>query len=202
MGQGTAYDVAAVRARFPALKDGSAHFDGPGGTQTPLPVIDAIAGALSRPLSNRGVVTAGERNAETIVAETRQALAGLGPRDEGPRRERLVSAFAVLDRHEDALRRVIEEGLSAFDQVTVHSRAPERTPTLLLTIDGRSTADAYWFLAERGMDTPSGSSYALEASRRLGLGDAGGLRVGLAPYNDAGDVDRLLRNLEAFLRRG
>lgn len=397
------YDVAAVRAQFPALKAGSAHFDGPGGTQTPLPVIDAIADALSRPLSNRGHRTPGERNAEASVAGARHALAdllgarpsgivfgrsatqltydfsrtlakawspgdevvvtrldhdsnirpwvqaaesagavvrwadfdpatgelgldgvravlsertrlvavtaasnligtrpavaeiaraahevgallyvdgvhytahvsvdigllgadffvcspykflgphmgvlasrpelleslapdkllpstnavperfefgtlpyeflagaraavdflaGLGPHGGGTRRERLVSAFAALDRHEDALRLRIEAGLAAFDQVTVYSRAAERTPTLLLTIDGRSTVDAYRHLAERGVDAPSGSFYALEASRRLGLGDAGGLRVGLAPYNNTEDVDRLLHALSDFL---
>src|SRR6266702_1730036 len=71
------YDVAAVRAQFPALASGIAHFDGPGGTQTPRPVIDAIAAALSSPLSNRGDGTPGERNAEAIVAESRQALADL-----------------------------------------------------------------------------------------------------------------------------
>ncbi|MGO4757870.1 cysteine desulfurase-like protein, partial [Streptomyces sp. 2MCAF27] len=71
---------------------------------------------------------------------------------------------------------------------------------LLLTIEGRDTVDAYHYLAARGVDAPSGSFYALEASRRLGLGDTGGLRVGLAPYNDTGDVDRLLEGLSDFLR--
>jgi selenocysteine lyase/cysteine desulfurase len=36
-------------------------------------------------------------------------------------------------------------------------------------------------------------------SRRLGLGDAGGLRIGLAPYTDDADVDRLLEGLHAEL---
>ena len=42
------------------------------------------------------------------------------------------------------------------------------------------------------MLAPSGNFYAVEASRHLGLGDAGGLRVGLAPYTNADDVERLL----------
>jgi cysteine desulfurase family protein (TIGR01976 family) len=127
-------------------------------------------------------------------------LAGLGPQRQGERRERLLSAYTALEEHEDALRLRIEEGLAAFPQITVHSRAAERTPTLLLTIEGRSTADAYRFLAGRGVDAPSGSFYALEASRRLGLGDTGGLRVGLAPYSSTEDVDRLLQGLADFLR--
>ena len=54
------------------------------------------------------------------------------------------------------------------------------------------------FLAERGVNAPAGSFYAIEASRWLGLGDTGGLRVGLAPYSDASDVDRLLAGLRAW----
>ena len=83
--------------------------------------------------------------------------------------------------------------------VTVHSRAGSRTPTLLLSFPGRDPQDAYRFLAERGVNAPAGTFYALEASRRLGFGDRGALRVGLAPYTDDGDVDRLLTGLGEFL---
>ena len=57
---------------------------------------------------------------------------------------------------------------------------------------GRPRAGGVAFLAARGVNAPAGSFYALEASRRLGLGDTGALRVGLAPYVDDTDVDRLL----------
>lgn len=401
------YDVAAVRARFPALASGFAHFDGPGGTQTPRPVIDAITAALAGPLSNRGAGTPGERNADAAVAESRRALADLlaadpsgivfgrsatqltydfsrtlaktwAPGDEvvvtrldhdsnvrpwiqaaeavgavvrwadfdpasgdltpdhvravlsertrlvavtaasnligtqpdipaiarlthevgallyvdgvhhtahacvdlgtlgadfyicspykflgphlgvlaadpalletltpdkllpstnavperfefgtlpyemlagtraavdfladlgspnggaagGTRRDRLAATFAALEEHEDVLRTRIESGLAELESVTVYSRAPRRTPTLLLTIADRSTVDAYRFLAENKVHAPSGSFYAIEASRRLGLGDTGGLRIGLAPYNDAQDVERLLSALTKFV---
>ena len=39
----------------------------------------------------------------------------------------------------------------------------------------------------------------LYEARRLGFGDRGALRVGLAPYSDDGDVDRLLTGLGEFL---
>ena len=50
------------------------------------------------------------------------------------------------------------------------------------------------------MNAPAGAFYALEASRRLGLGDSGALRVGLAPYVDDTDVERLLAGLHDFVQ--
>ncbi|MDV6290552.1 cysteine desulfurase-like protein [Streptomyces sp. UP1A-1] len=394
-----ALDVDAIRAQIPALKSGSARFDAPGGTQTPQPVIDAVAEALAHPLANRGRTTEGERNADGIVTDARGALAdllgvdprgvvfgrsatqlaydlsrtlartwqpgdevvvtrldhdsnirpwvqaaeaagatvrwadfdpatgellpehieavlsprtrlvavtaasnligtmpdvaavarlahgvgallhvdavhyashavvdlaalgadtlvcspykflgphlgvlaarpefletlrpdkllpssdavperfelgtlpyellagaraavdflaGLEPQARGSRRDRLAASFAALEAHEEALRERIERGLADLGGITVYSRAARRTPTLLFTVAGLSPAEVYGLLAERGVDAPAGSFYALEASRRLGLGDEGAVRVGLAPYTDANDVDRLLTAL-------
>jgi cysteine desulfurase family protein (TIGR01976 family) len=396
------YDVAAVRAQFPALRAGTAHFDGPGGTQVPEPVARAVAETLTSPMANRGRITAAERNADDVVLAARQAMAdllgadprgivfgrsatqltfdvsralaaGWGPGDEvvvsrldhdanvrpwvraaeaagatvrwtvfdpatgeltaddvaavlsertrlvavtgasnligtrppvaeigrlvhdagallavdgvhltahapvdvaalgadlftcspykflgphcgvlaaapalletlspakllpsteevperfelgtlpyelmagttaavdflagltdagGSRRERLVAAMTTLEAYEDELREQLEKELTALPGVRLWSRAAHRTPTLLVTFDDRDAADAYRFLAGRGVNAPAGSFYAIEASRWLGLGDTGGLRVGLAPYNDRDDVDRLLAGLRTFL---
>jgi cysteine desulfurase family protein (TIGR01976 family) len=395
------YDVAAVRAQFPALTAGYAHFDGPGGSQVPAPVADAVARTLVSPLANRGRVTAAERAADEIVATARHAVADLlgadpggvvfgrsmtqitfdiartlattwEPGDEvvvtsldhdanirpwvlaaeavgarvrwaefdpdtaelsaeavaevlsprtrlvaltaasnllgtcppvraitdlahdagaltyvdgvhatahlpvhvdamgadffvcspykflGPhcgtlaatpalleglrpqkllpspdvvperfelgtlpyellagttaaidflaglgagetRRDRLVVAMGAIGDHEDRLRERIEDGLARLPGVTVLPRAAHRTPTLLVTFAEHEPAAAYSFLAERGVHAPAGTFYAIEPSRRLGLGDTGALRVGLAPYVDDTDVDRLLAGLAEFL---
>ncbi|MGY1840386.1 MULTISPECIES: cysteine desulfurase-like protein [unclassified Modestobacter] len=396
------FDVAALRAQFPALRGGAAHFDGPGGSQTPLAVAQAVAATMTAPMANRGSVTQAERNADAVVREARQAVADLtggepggvvfgrsataltyelsrvlsagwgtgdevvvtrldhdanirpwvqaaeargatvrwadfdpatgelhaatvgallsertrlvavtgasnligtrpdvaaisalahdagalvwvdgvhltahapvdvtvlgadffvcspykflGPHcgclvaapalletlhpdkllpstnavperfelgtlpyellagtttavdvlagiagPEGDRRSRLTAAMAAVEEHEDRLRVRIEDGVRELPGVTLWSRAGRRTPTLLLTFAGRDAADAHRFLAERGVNAPAGSFYALEASRHLGLGDTGGLRVGLAPYSDDADVDRLLTGLRAWL---
>ncbi len=400
----SAFDVAAVRRYFPALSDGTAYFDGPGGSQTPTVVADAIRDALLRPLSNRGTATTAARNAEDIVGQCRLALGDLlnadadevifgrsmtaltfdvsralsaqwRPGDEivvtrldhdsnvrpwviaaasagavvrwvdfdpataelpvpnieaqlssrtrlvavtaasnligtmpdvraiatcthaagallyvdgvhytahyavdvralgadffacspykflgphcgvvvgrrdiltelrpaklvpapdrvperfeqgtlpyelmagttaaidflagmtpatGSRRDRLVTAMDALEDHEDALRHRIEAGLCQLSEVTVHSRAAHRTPTLLLTIAGHEPAAISAVLAQHHINAPDGSFYAYEASRRLGLGATGGLRVGLAPYSDDADVDRLLAGLAAYFRQ-
>jgi selenocysteine lyase/cysteine desulfurase len=125
-------------------------------------------------------------------------LAGLTPAV-GSRRTRLVAAMTTLEAYEDELREHLDAELAALPGVRLWSRAAHRTPTLLLTFDGHEAADAYRFLAERGVNAPAGSFYAIEASRWLGLGDTGGLRVGLAPYSDRGDVDRLLSGVREFL---
>src|SRR4051812_25683095 len=71
------YDVAAVRARFPGLQTGTAHFDGPGGSQVPESVARAVAETLTSPIANRGWVTGAERLADDVVRDARQALADL-----------------------------------------------------------------------------------------------------------------------------
>ena len=70
-------DLAAIRSHFPSLASGTAHFDGPGGTQTPDVVARAVHDTLVAPLSNRGVLTEAERNADVAVTEARAALGDL-----------------------------------------------------------------------------------------------------------------------------
>ncbi len=398
------YDVAAVRSHFPALSAGAAHFDGPGGSQTPTPVADAVAATLTAAIANRGTVTPAEQRAEDVVAECRSALAdllgadprgivfgrsatdltydfartlaktwsagdevvvsrldhdanvrpwvqaaaaagasvkwidfdpttgelttddlaavlsprtrlvavtaasnligtmpdipalvratrersdarvyvdgvhytahasvdlaasgadfwacspykflgphcgvvaadpglletlepdkllpstnvvperfelgtlpyelmagasaavdflaGLGPEHQGTRRERLITAYAAIQAHEDGLLAVLEPALRELPGVTVYSNDAHRTPTLLFTVAGRDPQEIRAGLAQRAINAPAGHFYAIECSRHLGLGDTGGVRVGLAPYTDAEDIDRLLRALRELL---
>ena len=127
-------------------------------------------------------------------------LAGLAPSPSGDRRQDLTGAMTAIEAHEDRLRDRIEQHVRALPGVTVWSRAARRTPTLLLTFAGRDAGDAYRHLATLNVNAPAGSFYALEASRWLGLGDDGGLRIGLAPYTNDDDADRLLDGLDQFTR--
>ncbi len=70
-------DVAGVRAAFPALVDGVAYFDGPGGTQVPATVADVIARTLVSGISNRGTVTASELRADAVTLGARSAVGDL-----------------------------------------------------------------------------------------------------------------------------
>ncbi len=118
----------------------------------------------------------------------------------GTRRERLLDTHAAIAEHEAEFRARLEDGLAALgDRVIVHSRAVDRTPTLLLTFPGRRSADIAQGLLERDVLAPAGSFYAVEPFRALGLTDDAGVRVGLAAYTDADEVDRLLEGLGALV---
>ncbi len=106
--------------------------------------------------------------------------------------------MAVLEEHEDRLRERIETGL--LDLGLPSGRAPRPAPRRCSpTSADRPAADLMHALAAAGVNAPAGHFYALEASRWLGLGDEGGLRIGVAPYTDDEDVDRLLGALAAAL---
>ena len=127
-------------------------------------------------------------------------LAGIAPAGATTRREQLRATLAAVDEHELRLRQRLVAGLAALaPNALVHSVAADRTPTLLVTFPGRRCWDAYEFLAARSVLAPAGSFYAYEPFTRLGLADDHALRIGLAPYNDDSDVDRVLAALRDFL---
>jgi cysteine desulfurase family protein (TIGR01976 family) len=75
-------DVDAVRARFPALartQDGRevAYLDGPGGSQAPESVIEAIAAQLARGTANDGGAFSTSAETAALVARARAAAARL-----------------------------------------------------------------------------------------------------------------------------
>jgi cysteine desulfurase family protein (TIGR01976 family) len=74
-----ALDLAWVRAQFPALAQSVNHqpavfMDGPGGTQVPQRVIDAIADYLSRNNANTGGAYQTSSNTDRMIAEARSAM--------------------------------------------------------------------------------------------------------------------------------
>jgi cysteine desulfurase family protein (TIGR01976 family) len=70
-----AFDVAAVRARFTALQNGLAFFDGPGGTQVPDSVIDAVSRYYREDNANVGGPYETSRRTEAVITQARLAAA-------------------------------------------------------------------------------------------------------------------------------
>ncbi|HZQ83146.1 MAG TPA: cysteine desulfurase-like protein [Gaiellaceae bacterium] len=67
--------VESVRARFTALQRPLAFFDGPGGTQVPDSVVDAIAGYLRESNANLGGAFATSRRSDALVTNAHAAAA-------------------------------------------------------------------------------------------------------------------------------
>jgi cysteine desulfurase family protein (TIGR01976 family) len=70
-----AFDVQAVRARFSSLQQPIAFFDGPGGTQVPDSVIDAVASYLRESNANVGGPYETSRRTEALIAQSRLTAA-------------------------------------------------------------------------------------------------------------------------------
>jgi selenocysteine lyase/cysteine desulfurase len=75
-----ALDLTHVRAQFPSLSQTvnghpAAFLDGPGGTQVPQRVIDAISDYLRRDNANTGGAYSTSRHTDAMLAEARAAMA-------------------------------------------------------------------------------------------------------------------------------
>ncbi len=127
----------------------------------------------------------------TAITAAVDFIADMAP-STGTRRERIIASMNAAEEYEDSLSHRLRDGLKSIDGVTVYSNARSKTPTDLFRIDGVDGERAYEYFAKHNVNAPSSSFYAIECSRYLGLGDEGGIRAGLAPYNTVEDIDRLL----------
>jgi cysteine desulfurase family protein (TIGR01976 family) len=108
------FDVDAIRARFPALGSGVAFFDGPGGTQVPQSVIDAIAGYLRDSNANLGGAFAASRRSDELVGRARDTAARfIGARPEE------IAFGANMTTLNFALTRALGRTLEAGDEILV-----------------------------------------------------------------------------------
>ena len=109
-----AFDVAAVRARFSALDRRLVFFDGPGGSQVPDEMIEAIATYLRESNANVSGPYETSRRTEELVDESRRAGAGfLGCTPEE------VVFGANMTTLNFALTRTIGRELQAGDEIVV-----------------------------------------------------------------------------------
>ena len=119
-------------------------------------------------------------------------IAGLNPEATGDRPARIAASLAAAAAHEDAQVQRLQERLREVDGLVSYARASHRTPTVYFTVQGIESPRLSRHLAAEGVNAPCSHFYALEASRRLGLGDTGAVRAGIAAYTDDEDVDRLV----------
>jgi cysteine desulfurase family protein (TIGR01976 family) len=119
------------------------------------------------------------------------------------RRRNVVAGMLAAEAYEQPLAAWLREQLQAVPGVTLYG-PPEGTPrtsTVSFTLDGFSPEQACRALGARGIFAWDGDFYAHRLVQKLGLLDRGGLiRVGLAPYNTAAELERLVTAVSELSR--
>jgi cysteine desulfurase family protein (TIGR01976 family) len=158
-------------------------------------------------LSHEGM--AGTLGAVEYLAWIGRDLAPAAPArvGESERRQAIRTAFSVLEAYERGLTRHLIDGLRKMPGVTIQgitdpAAFDRRVPTVSFIHERLTPSEMSASFAAENIFVWDGHNYALEVIRRLGLLESGGvLRVGLAHYNTAEEVDALLDALGRMIRR-
>ena len=126
-------------------------------------------------------------------------IADMAPGAGKTRREKIVNSMNALEAYEEELLVYMENQIKALPGVTMYGHAKHRTPTLYFSFASHVSGDVYKAMVAKKVNVPAHNFYALEVSRKLGLGDDGALRAGLAPYSTREDVDRLVSGLREVI---
>ena len=170
-------------------------------------VLDALPPYKVRPAEDRFETGTGnfEGIAGTLAAIDYLGWVGrtFGTVDDGQGRRAAVRAgMDAIRAYEMDLYGRLADGIEAAGSMRIHGiterdRFGERTPTAAVTIDGVAPRAAAEALGREGIATWDGDFYATGLIERLGLASGGGvLRLGLAHYNTADEVDRLVAALQ------
>ncbi len=114
------------------------------------------------------------------------------------RRLDLKAGMSAIRAYEAKLCRQLVSGLNDIPGLRIYGitdpeRLDQRVPTVSLTLEGLAPREIARRLAEANIFAWDGNFYALSVTEQLGLESRGGLlRVGLAHYNTAEEVDTLL----------
>jgi cysteine desulfurase family protein (TIGR01976 family) len=120
-------------------------------------------------------------------------------------RAAVLAAYAAIETHERGLMKVLVEGLLTIPGLKLYGiadprRFRDRCPTVAVRIKGSTPLELATRLGERGFFTWDGNYYALNLTERLNVEKDGGfLRIGLAHYNTAEEVSRLLSALREIV---
>jgi cysteine desulfurase family protein (TIGR01976 family) len=128
---------------------------------------------------------------------------------QGPENEfhgRVARVYRLIEAHERRLgERVLaylraRPGIRIIGQHSMSEGSSGRAPTISFTVAGRRSQDVAEALNRERIAIGFGDFYARRCVEALGLNpDDGVVRVGIAHYNDDGDIDRLLAALDKVL---
>jgi cysteine desulfurase family protein (TIGR01976 family) len=123
----------------------------------------------------------------------------------GPRRHKIKSAYQAATDYERPLTQQLIDELRRIPGVQVQgitqaARLHERVPTVSITHPRHRSSSLAQALGAQGINVWSGHNYAYELAKYLGLDEAEGvLRIGLAHYNTAAEVERIVHSLQGLL---
>ena len=123
------------------------------------------------------------------------------------RRLHLKTAMAAIKEYEKNLFVRLMVGLPKIPGIHIYgitdfARFDYRTPTVAFTLAGKTPREIAEYLGRENIYAWDGNYYALALMERLGLEEHGGaVRVGLAHYNTAEEVDRLLEMLGKLVNK-
>jgi selenocysteine lyase/cysteine desulfurase len=143
-------------------------------------------------LDHEGIAGAGE--AVEFIADLGRHHAD-DPVAVADRRAAVVAGMHAIEAYEQPLAARLIEGLSALSGVRIYGppAGHPRTSTVSFTLAGSNAADVARALGAKGLFVWDGDFYATRLVEKLGLVGQGGLvRVGLAPYNTAVEVERVV----------
>src|SRR5262249_50333111 len=145
----------------------------------------------------------GTLNHECIagIAACVDYLADLGRRmnpSASMRRAAVLAAYDAIQKHERGLMERLIGGGLAIPELRLYGisdpkRFHRRCPTIAVRLKGQTPLELATQFGERAFFTWDGNYYALNLTERLDIEKDGGfLRIGLAHYNTADEVERLL----------
>ena len=114
------------------------------------------------------------------------------------RRAALLAAYAAIQQYEHGLAETLIGGLLTIPGLTFYgirdlAKIERRCPTVAVRCAGKTPLELATKLGERGFFTWDGNYYALNLTERLDVEKDGGfLRIGLAHYNTAQEVEQFL----------
>jgi cysteine desulfurase family protein (TIGR01976 family) len=117
------------------------------------------------------------------------------------RRAALLAAFEAIQKHERGLMETLIRGVTSIPGAKLYGiadpkRFDHRCPTIAVRVPGHTPLELATRLGERGFFTWDGNYYALNLTERLDVEKDGGfLRIGIAHYNTAEEVERFLEAL-------
>jgi cysteine desulfurase family protein (TIGR01976 family) len=150
------------------------------------------------------VIETGTLNHAAIagVSAAVEFISGLGT---GNRlREKLVTAYASISRHEFNLAGILYRGLKELSGVELIGQdfsLTTRTPTVSFTLRGKTPVEVCQHLAHGNICSWDGHFYAIRAIEALGLLEKGGVtRLGISVYNTKEEIEQVLAEIRKLTK--